>query len=459
MRLDRQPIAYNAASASTIAPPRQLTSGRIDATMLRTFAIAAVGGALEFYDFIIFVFLTLPIGQVFFPPETPSWLKQTGVFGLFAAGYLARPLGGLLMGHVGDTAGRKRMFMLGIMLMSLPTFLIGLLPTYAQIGYAAPLLLLACRILQGAAVGGEIPGSWVYVAEHAPRDRTGLACGLLTTGLTSGILLGSLVNIALHSAKSPAEITAYAWRLPFLLGGIIGLLGTLLRRKLTETPIFEAMRRTAQLAKSVPLKHVLLEQKASVLLSMAATWFLTAEIIVMILMAPVLLQSSGSLDGSQMALAGVAAAACLALGCTLSGVLIDRFGLVRFAMVAAVLVVAAAYLLFGGVMAWPHFFVPIFMIVGLVAGSVSVVPVVMVRAFPAATAFTGISLAYNVAYAIAGGFTPPLVSALSTVSRLAPAHYVALVGAFSLLLILANAVLGSRQAKRDQAHPVVQTGL
>lgn len=130
----------------------------------KTLTLAALGGALEFYDFIIFVFFAVVIGQLFFPPEMPDWLRQAQTFGIFAAGYLARPLGGVVMAHFGDLLGRKRMFMLSILLMTLPTLAIGLLPTYAAIGIWAPLLLLAMRVLQGAAIGGEVPGAWVFVS-------------------------------------------------------------------------------------------------------------------------------------------------------------------------------------------------------------------------------------------------------------------------------------------------------
>ena len=118
----------------------------------RTLTLAALGGALEFYDFVIFVFFAAAISQLFFPPDMPDWLRQVQTFGIFAAGYLARPLGGIIMAHFGDLFGRKRMFMLSILLMAVPTLLIGLLPTYATLGIAAPLLLLALRVMQGAAI-------------------------------------------------------------------------------------------------------------------------------------------------------------------------------------------------------------------------------------------------------------------------------------------------------------------
>jgi MFS family permease len=111
----------------------------------------------------------------------PDWLKQVQTFGIFAAGYLARPLGGIIMAHFGDLLGRKRMFTLSIILMALPTLAMGLLPTYATLGIAAPVALLVLRILQGAAIGGEVPGAWVFVSEHVPAQRTGFACSTLTS--------------------------------------------------------------------------------------------------------------------------------------------------------------------------------------------------------------------------------------------------------------------------------------
>ncbi|STW24839.1 L-Proline/Glycine betaine transporter ProP [Klebsiella variicola] len=124
----------------------------------KTLTLAALGGALEFYDFIIFVFFAAVVGELFFPADIPEWLRQVQTFGIFAAGYLARPLGGIIMAHFGDLVGRKKMFTLSILLMALPTLAIGLLPTYSSVGIVAPLLLLLMRILQGAAIGGEV--SW-----------------------------------------------------------------------------------------------------------------------------------------------------------------------------------------------------------------------------------------------------------------------------------------------------------
>ena len=210
-----------AISPSSNASEPSWALGRRD---LRTLSLAALGGALEFYDFVVFVFFAVPLSHLFFPPHTAPWLAQLQVFGIFAAGYLARPLGGIVMAHYGDKLGRKRMFTLSVFLMAVPTLAIGLLPVYAQVGMLAPLLLLLLRVVQGIAVGGEVPGAWVFVAEHVPPKRIGFACASLTSGLTVGILIGSLVAAAINSRMSPAEVLDHGWRLPFLAGGAFGFL-------------------------------------------------------------------------------------------------------------------------------------------------------------------------------------------------------------------------------------------
>lgn len=253
--------------ATGTAPANQLTRGDY-----KTLALSVLGGALEFYDFIIFIFFATVLGELFFPPGIPDWMRQLQTFGIFAAGYLIRPLGGIVMAHFGDLLGRKRMFALSIGLMALPTLSIGVLPTYAQIGLAAPLLLLTMRLLQGAAIGGEVPSAWVFVAEHVPAQRRGLACGTLTAGLAAGVLLGSLSAGAINRAFTPQEIADDAWRLPFLAGGLFGLLSVYLRRWLHETPVLAELMAIRAVARETPLKLVLRDHPRSVAQSLWLTW-------------------------------------------------------------------------------------------------------------------------------------------------------------------------------------------
>jgi MFS family permease len=397
----------------------------LDRGELRTLALAALGGALEYYDFIIFVFLAGPIGRIFFPPETPDWLRLLQTWSLFAAGYLARPLGGVIMAHFGDRSGRKRMFTLSVFLMAVPTLLIGVLPTYADIGYAAPFALLLMRLLQGAAVGGEIPGAWTFVAEHVPERRVGFACGALTAGLTVGILLGSLIAGAVTRHYDSEQLQAWAWRIPFLVGGVFGFLAVFLRRLLAETPVFEELRRRRALVEGMPLKVVLVGHGRAVVTVMLLTWVLTAGIVVVILMTPTLLSRLYSIAPATTLSANTLATLGLSLGCVVFGRLADHLGAERAFMGGCAAMLAATYALYLGTARAPEALPILYTIAGFCVGCVGVIPTLLVRAFPPAVRFSGISFAYNVAYAICGGLTPLIVVALMKFSALAPAHYVA----------------------------------
>lgn len=390
----------------------------------KTLSLAALGGALEFYDFIIFVFFAVVIGELFFPADIPEWLRQFQTFGIFAAGYLARPLGGIIMAHFGDLIGRKRMFTLSIIMMALPTLLIGLLPTYAVLGIAAPLLLLLLRILQGAAIGGEVPGAWVFVAEHVPARRIGVACGTLTAGLTAGILLGSLVATAINRGMSPSEVSDWGWRLAFVLGGVFGIVAMYLRRWLHETPVFAEMQANKALAEELPLKTVLRSHKGSVVISMLLTWLLSAGIVVVILMTPTYLQKVHGISPADALTANSLAILALTLGCIVYGRLIDALGSGPTFMLGSLLLAGASYAFYHGLASDTSQLVPLYVLASFAVGIVGAVPYVMVNAFPAVVRFSGLSFSYNVAYAIFGGLTPMLVTLWMKSDMLAPSHYV-----------------------------------
>lgn len=399
----------------------------------RTLALSALGGALEFYDFIIFVFFVTVLGRLFFPPDIPDWVQQLQAFGIFAAGYLARPLGGIVLAHYGDMLGRKRMFTLSILLMALSTLGIALLPDFATIGVAAPVLLLLLRVLQGAAIGGEVPGAWTFVAEHVPANRVGLACGILTSGLTGGILLGSLMGVLINSVFTPAEVQAFAWRLPFLIGGAFGLVSVYLRRWLSETPIFQEMKAKKALAAELPLKRVLRDHPRGIVMSMALTWLLSAAIVVVILMTPTLLQTIYHYPPATAFMANSLATLCLTIGCITAGGLVDRVGGGRFFIVASLFLALTTYLLYTGLPGSTALLFLLYALAGLAVGMIGAVPFVLIGAFPPAIRFTGVSFSYNVAYAIFGGLTPLLVTLGLRIDPLAHAHYVLLTCAVAMI--------------------------
>ena len=390
----------------------------------RTLTLAALGGTLEFYDFIIFVFFAAVISKLFFPHDMPDWLSQAQTFGIFAAGYLARPLGGIIMAHFGDLFGRKRMFMLSILLMAVPTLAIGLLPTYAVIGIWAPLLLLLLRVFQGAAIGGEVPGAWVFVAEHVPKRHVGFACGTLTAGLTGGILLGSLVATAVTRSYSPAELLADGWRVPFILGGVFGLVSVWLRQYLHETPVFKEMQERQQLADELPLKKVVREHRPAVILTMLMTWLLSAAIVVMILMTPTLVQKLFAVPAMVALQANSIATLFLSAGCIVFGVLADRFGAGRVLVAGCMSLGACSWLFYQQMSVVPERIYALYALCGFFVGVIGVIPSTAVRLFRPAVRFSGLSFAYNVAYAVFGGLTPVVVSLLLPLDAMAPAHYV-----------------------------------
>jgi len=400
----------------------------------KTLSLAALGGALEFYDFIIFVFFTTVLGALFFPPDIPEWLRQLQTFGIFAAGYLARPLGGIIMAHFGDLLGRKKMFTLSILLMALPTLAIGLLPTYETIGIMAPILLLLMRVLQGAAIGGEVPGAWVFVSEHVPYKRIGIACGTLTAGLTIGILIGSIVATIINTSMTREAIHDGGWRIPFFLGGIFGLFAMYLRRWLEETPVFIEMQKRKALAEELPLKSVIVGHKKAIVVSMLLTWLLSAGIVVVILMAPVWLQTQLQIAPALTLKANSIAIVLLSVGCVVYGLSADRFGASKTLIVGSILLCVCSWTFYHLVSIYPEYLFALYGMVGFSVGIVGAVPYVMVRAFPAEVRFTGLSFSYNVSYAIFGGLTPIVVTLLMKSSPLAPAWYVLALGCVGLVV-------------------------
>ncbi|WP_208250103.1 MFS transporter [Rhizobium sp. T1470] len=414
---------------TTATAPRRLTS--LD---FRTLGLSALGGALEFYDFIIFVFFAAVIGKLFFPADMPEWLVTIQTFGIFAAGYLVRPLGGIILAHFGDLFGRKRVFAFSILLMALSTLGMAAMPTYATIGVAAPVLLVLMRILQGAAIGGEVPGAWTFVAEHVPFRRVGFACGFLCSGLTLGILLGSFIATIINSVFTPADVEAYAWRIPFFLGGIFGLVAVYLRRWLQETPVFSEMKQARSLAPELPLKAVLRDYPRGVIISMLLTWILSAGIVVTTLMTATLLQKLYGYTAQQSLAATSFGTLFLIVGTAAAGAIVDRAGSGRFFVVSSIFFGAATFAFYTYAAVSLTVLFVLYAIMGLSVGMVGAAPYVMVRAFPARVRFSGLSFSYNVSYAIFGGLTPLAVASLLPLNPMAHAYYLLFIAVLAFVL-------------------------
>lgn len=392
---------------------------------VRTLMLSSFGGALEFYDFVIYVFYAKVLSELFFPAGLNPFWALLNTYGIFAAGYLFRPLGGIVMAHFGDLFGRKRLFALSIMMMALPTLCLGLMPTFATIGYAAPILLLVLRMIQGVAIGGEIPAAWTFVSEHVPEKRIGMANGFLTGGLSLGILLGSLIALGMAKLFSSEAILNGAWRIPFIIGGLFGLLTLYLRSYLHETPVFKAMQQRKELVTEMPVKVLVSKHKTAVSIGMLLTWFLTGCIVVILLAMPQLLTGSFGFSSTQAFEMQSMAIVMQMLGCVIYGLLADRLGTGRVLIGGIVFTGVMTALFYPALGKYSDSLIFIlYLLLGLAAGVAGIVSAAMIRMFPPAIRFTGISFSYNVAYAIVGSITLPLVQWLSHFSPIGAMYYI-----------------------------------
>lgn len=211
----------------------------VDKSGARSYRRAIISGVsgnlMEWYDFAIYAYMVPVLSGLFFPSDNPL-TSLIAAFSAFAAGYLARPLGAVWFGYLGDRYGRKLMLVVSVTLMGISTFAIGLLPDYSQLGVAAAVMLVILRILQGISVGGEYTGSLAFVMEHAPPEKRGFATSLICTGAVLGFLIGSGVGTLMMQLFSSEQLESWAWRLPFLSGILIAFVSYLIRRHTTEPP-------------------------------------------------------------------------------------------------------------------------------------------------------------------------------------------------------------------------------
>tara|TARA_B100001248_G_scaffold261923_1_gene254993 strand:+ start:18431 stop:19786 length:1356 start_codon:yes stop_codon:yes gene_type:complete len=393
---------------------------------VKVMALSSLGGALEFYDFVIYVFFARIISELFFGAAASSFVALMESFAVFAIGYLFRPLGGIIFSHFGDKKGRKNMFALCIFLMAVPTFLMGCLPTYAQIGVWAPILLCVMRCMQGMAVGGEIPGACVFVAEHVGKRYKGLSCSALFCGLYLGMLLGSLVATITTKAMPEASLMSWGWRIPFLLGGVLGVVGILLQRHLEETPIFKQMH-ASEATHSFPIKTVLKNHKKEIAQSMVLTWMLAAVVVVFFLTMPTFLEVNLNYKAGNLLAINSFGILLFSFSVLGFGALSDRVGRRKlFLIMSALLAVVCypAFTLFQAHETWST--IGAYTLLSVIGGFIGIVPVTLTEMFPARIRFTGFSFGYNLSYAILGGLTPLVCTTLIQVldNPLAPAFYI-----------------------------------
>jgi len=375
----------------------------------RRILAGTVGNVLEWYDFAVYGFLVPIMGPLFFPDVDPL-TALINTYGIFAAGYLMRPLGGVIFGRIGDLMGRKKALQLSIIMMAVPTVLVGMLPVYEQIGAFAAVLLVLLRLMQGISVGGELTGSMSYLVETAPANRRGLGGSWSVFGGVAGILLGSLVATLLNNTLDEEFMRTWGWRLPFLGGFIIFFVGRWLRRSLVESPEFSAAEERGE-TQGNPLREVLREMPLRILhVSTSIILFATSFYMLFVWM-PTYLTDIVQPPVPHALLVNSLTMALLLMMIPFGGYLSDRFGGKRVMLSATALMGVSIYPLFlildHGVMIDAIIIQTVFaMLLGLIQGPI---PAYMVSCFPVNNRYTAIGISYNITLGIFGG-TAPLVA-------------------------------------------------
>jgi MFS transporter, MHS family, proline/betaine transporter len=359
---------------------------------------ATIGNTLEWYDFAIYGYFAVPIGRHFFPHED-SVAQLLAAFGVFAVGYLMRPVGGVIVGHIGDRLGRRAALTFSIAAMAIPTFLIGLLPGYATLGVLAPIALILMRIVQGLSVGGEYPTSVVFLVERAGQGERGLMGAFACLGAVAGILFGSATGAAFAAMMSTETLEAWGWRIPFLVGILGGFAGLLLRRHVLES---EPVQRTER----APIVETVREHGWLVARFAALTVFTAIPFHLMFIYIVSWLQFADGIAPAQALEINTISMILLLAVMVAAGWASDRYGRKPFLFAATVLGFFGALPLFW-VMLHPAMALlgqlGFVLIIGLYIG---VHPAVLVEAAPPQVRCTAVALGYNVCLAMAGGLTP-----------------------------------------------------
>lgn len=375
--------------------------------MQRTLLAGAIGNAIEFYDFIVYAYLAGYFAAQFFPTHDPV-AALLASYGAFATGMVMRPVGGILFGNIGDRIGRKAALQISVLLIAVPTLLIGLMPTYATIGLWAPVLLIVLRMLQGLSVGGEYSSSIVFLIEHAPPNRRGFMGGFSPMGAFGGLLLGTLVSFLCTTALGKAIMADWGWRIPFLASILLTGIGIAARRALAQdilnkddvlkSPVREAFRHYWQPMVAIALANTVTGIVSFIGFMYCVPWMVKATGI----STPIALAINmfGLLMVSLLSVAG--------------GLLGDRFGRLRISRVGV------SILLFG---AWPAFSlfrsgdVPFMMAGGLLLAIgqglfLGPLSASMATLLPKQVRVTGLSFGYSLAVGVFGGLAPMLTEYL-----------------------------------------------
>lgn len=413
-----------------------------DPSMLRrTIAATALGNMMEWFDFGIFSYMAVTLGEVFFPAASRS-VQLISTFATFSAAFLVRPLGGFFFGPLSDRIGRKRVLATTIIMMAAGTFCIGLVPDYRTIGIWAPVLLLVARLVQGFSTGGEYGSAMTFIAEHSPDRRRGHLTSWLEFGTLAGIVLGALLVTALTAALSHRDLISWGWRIPFLVTAPLGFAGLYLRLKVAETPAFEQLDQRAVRERGVraEFRRIFVEERRSLLvcIGLVLVWNVASYMLPAYL--PSYLAADVGISETTALMVVVAVLTVLIVLVTFVGRLSDHIGRKPILMAGCLLLVIGAVpaflLIRTGTVRWV--FLGCLLVGLMLLCFESTGPATLPALFPTEIRAGALSVAFNLGVSLFGGTTPLITQALvhSTGNLLVPGFYLAGAGLIGVLAVL-----------------------
>lgn len=412
------------------AAPRTLEVAA-DKLNWRVIILASLGGALEFYDFIVYGIFAQYIAAAFFPSADPL-ISLINAFAVFAVGYVSRPLGGLILGHIGDRRGRRVSFLLSLLIMTMATLGMALMPSYATLGITASIAFIALRFIQGACLGGELPTAITYVVEAAPR-RAGLAGGVVFFCVNTGVFLASGVSSVLHSVLSAPEMQDYGWRLAFGVGSLLGLVSYVLRTSLEESAAFQAMRTKVV---TMPAIDVLKRFPVPILIGIGITGVVSVLNGIMFgAMAPYLTQVL-HYDPREAAMVLNISIGLSSLGILVVGYASDFIPRRHLHRIGAVLLATLSYPAYQAMVGHTINLYLLFILIGLVGPFIyATYAVILTDLFPTDVRLSGVAIAYNVSAAAFSGFAPLIVGSLIATTRdpASPGYFLAAAAAIAVI--------------------------
>jgi len=393
-----------------------------------------IGNALEWYDYALYAQFAYIIGQHFFPD---SEMRDTLTFAVFAAGFIVRPLGGIIFGNIGDRFGRRIALVVGIITMAIPTAGIGLLPGYKTIGIAAPIILTIIRLIQGFSLGGEFSGCISYIVEHASLEQRGLAGSASFVSMCGGMLLG-LLTAAGFSYFMPAEMLfEWGWRIPFIAGLFISSVGLYIRKNLAESPIYKKAKETGRLAR-FPLRETLTKYSKELIVALGIYITVTAPFYTSTVFIGNFMQTLGYTNQQSTIVSSIILIVMMIV-LPISAYISDKIGRRPVLIWGIILLILSVYPIFIalGSMNFTLAIISQVIFAGIISIYMGPVPTILVEIFPTSVRFTGVALSYNLAAAIFGGTAPMVAMILTRVTgdNYAIAYYLIALALLSSIIL------------------------